>query len=403
MSKDKGKKRIEWVSKHMPILNSVRSTLLEEKPFTGLTIGICLHIETKTGYLIEVLKDCGADVIVCGSNPLSTKDDIVEAVRDYGATIYSSSNMSEEEYTENIKKVANHKLDLVIDDGADLVAYLIKSGLYKNYDILGSTEETTTGIVRLHDFEKKYGLPFPVIAVNDTPMKCMFDNRFGTAQSTLFAIFKLTNMSLSGKTIVVAGYGWCGKGLASRAKAIGAIVIVCEVNPIKASEAIMDGFRVMKMEDASEIGDIFITATGCKDVITEKHFLRMKNGAVLANSGHFNNEISVSGLENVSSYSIKNDEFMTTYIVNNKEVVLLTEGRLVNLVGGEGHPIEIIDLSFSLQLLSILYLVENNQELEKKLLQVPEEIDKKIAEYNLKANNVYIDTLTLEQCQYLGQ
>ena len=402
MSIESGKQKIEWISRHMPVLNSLRDSLIESKPFNGLTIGVCLHIETKTGYLTEVLKDCGANVVVCGSNPLSTKDDIVEAIRDYGITVYSSSNMTEKEYNLNIEKVAESRPNIIIDDGADLVTKIVESGLNKKYDIIGSTEETTTGIIRLKSLEKENKLPFPAIAVNDTPMKCMFDNRFGTAQSTLFSIFKITNTSLSGKCIVVAGYGWCGKGISSRAKAIGAEVIVCEVNPIRANEARMDGFRVMKMDRAAELGDVFITATGCKDVITLKHFLKMKDGAILANSGHFNNEINLSDLTAASSHSYNYNEYMKAYCIDGKEIVVLTEGRLVNLIGGEGHPIEIIDLSFSLQLLSALYLLENKGSLDNILLSVPDSIDNNIAKKNLEVYGIEIDELTDDQRLYLG-
>lgn len=402
MSIKSGKSKIEWVSKYMPILNSIKEDAKKSRILSGLTIGVCLHIETKTGYLATVLKECGANVVLCGSNPLSTKDDIVEALRDYGVTVYSSSNMTENEYKKNIEMVAAHRMDVIIDDGADLVSYLLESGLYKDYNVIGSTEETTTGITRLKKLELNDSLPFPAIAVNDTPMKCMFDNRFGTAQSTLFSIFKLTNISLSGKTIVVAGYGWCGKGVASRAKAIGAKVIVCEVNSVKANEAVMDGFQVMKMDDAATYGDVFITVTGCKDVITEKHFKKMKNGAILANSGHFNNEINVEDLYSQSIEVKSVNEFVKTFNYEGKDISLLTDGRLVNLAGGDGHPIEIIDLSFSLQMLSVMYLIENKGKLSNKLYEVPIEIDNRVADLNLRVNGIEIDSLSPDQKEYLG-
>lgn len=396
---DLGCEKIEWVSKHMPILNNISQDAIKNKVLKGYKIGVCLHIEAKTGYLVKKLIDAGATVAVCASNPLSTKDDIVSELKDLGAYVYARKGDSEEAYKNCLQSVADFSPDLYIDDGADLTTVINSNKEISNH-VIGGTEETTTGIIRLKKIKK---LEVPVMAVNDTPMKCMFDNRFGTAQSTIAAFLSTTNMSISGKKVVICGYGWCGKGLASRLKGFGAVVVICEIDPVKANEAILDGFMVMKMNDACKVGDIFITVTGCCDVINMGHIKKMKNQVVLMNSGHFDNEIRVDELKENSIKNRKVKDNIEIYTLESgKEIYLLTEGRLVNLVAGEGHPIEIIDLSFSLQFLALLYLLENKETILPGIIRVPDEIDECIAKANLQNNNVTIDKLSLKQKKYLG-
>lgn len=395
----KGDNKIKWVAKHMPILAQLHNYSKKEQPFKGVKVGICLHIEAKTGYLVNVLADGGAQIALCGSNPLTTQNCIVDSLMQRGIEVYSRKGMNNFEYVDNIRKVAEFCPDLIIDDGADLTCYLYEHAQDKLKKIIAGTEETTTGIIRLR---KMHSLLFPIMAVNDTPMKCMFDNRFGTAQSTLAAFLNVTNMSISGKVVVICGYGWCGRGLASRAKGLGASVIICEVNYIKANEALLDGYRVMTMEEASYLGDIFITVTGCINVIRKKHMLNMKNHAVMMNSGHFNNEINIEELDEISIAKEMDRENITTYkLEKGKELYLLTDGRLVNLAAGEGHAIEIIDLSFSIQFLALLYLLQNGNKLDNALLPVPSEIDEKVAKMNLNSKAIKIDSLTVEQKEYL--
>lgn len=396
-----GNEKIKWVANHMPIMQRIHADFMVKKPFEGYKIGVCLHIESKTGYLANVLVDGGAKLAICGSNPLSTKNDIVESLLERGIYVYARNGIDKFEYYQNIKKVTEFSPNLIIDDGADLVSYLHDMGKEKLKNIVGGTEETTTGITRL---SKMKHLCFPMIAVNDTPMKCMFDNRFGTSQSTLSTFLNITNMSISGKTVVVCGYGWCGKGITSRARGLGAEVIVCEVDYVKANEALMDGYRVMKMEDASCIGDIFITVTGCINVIRKEHIYKMKNHAILLNSGHFNNEINISDLEEKAISIESKREHITSYKLDNgNEIYLLAEGRLLNLVAGEGHPIEIIDLSFSIQLLSLLHIVQNQNKLSSELLPVPSYIDEMVAKINLETRGIKIDKLSTAQMEYLNK
>lgn len=394
-----GDNKIEWVSKHMPILNEVCKNAVQNKVFQGYKVGVCLHIEAKTGYLVKKLIDAGATVAVCASNPLSTKDEIVAVLKEYGAQVFARNGVDEKEYYDCLESVAKFCPDLYIDDGADLTTILNDSEDAKD-TIIGGTEETTTGIIRL---KKMKNLSIPVMAVNDTPMKCMFDNRFGTAQSTMAAFLSTTNMTISGKKVVICGYGWCGKGLTSRMKGVGALVIVCEVDPVKANDALLDGFMVMKMDEASKVGDIFITVTGCCNVINMSHINNMKNHAVLMNSGHFDNEIRVDELKEncVQSKHIKKDIVAYT-LKDGREVYLLAEGRLVNLVAGEGHPIEIIDLSFSVQFLSLLYLLDNRKKVQPGIIKIPKKIDEYIAKTNLQNQGVMIDELSQEQLIYLG-
>lgn len=396
---NRGCEKIEWVSKHMPILNEVCEEAVRDKIFSGYKVGVCLHIEAKTGYLVEKLINAGATVAVCASNPLSTKNEIVSAMRDLGANVYARNGANETEYRNCLQSVVKFSPDLYIDDGADLTMELNENREISD-NIIGGTEETTTGIIRL---KKMKNLSIPIMAVNDTPMKCMFDNRFGTAQSTMAAFLSTSNMSISGKRVVICGYGWCGKGLATRMKGIGAVVIVCEVNPVKANEALLDGFIVMKMSDASKIGDVFITATGCCDVINMHHINNMKNHAVLMNSGHFDNEIRVDELKENCLKSKKLNPNIEIYTLKNEnEVYLLSNGRLVNLVAGEGHPIEIIDLSFSIQFMALLYLLENKKRLKPGIIKIPRQIDEYVARVNLRKQGVKIDKLSSKQLMYLG-
>lgn len=392
-----GIEKIMWVDENMKILNEVSKKAIKSQKFRGLKVGICLHIEAKTGCLVKKIIEAGADVAVCASNPLSTKNEIVSVLKELGARVYAKNGENLSEYNVGLQRVVDFQPNLYIDDGADL-ATLINNQYRGDYKLIGGTEETTTGIIRL---KKMNNLKYPIINVNDALMKCMFDNKFGTGQSTLFSFLSTTNMSISGKKVVVCGYGWCGKGLASRLKGMGAFVIVCEVDAIKANEAIMDGFSVMKMNEASLVGDVFVTATGCCDVITWDMVDRMKDGAIIMNSGHFDNEIDVKEIKRKCQSSKQFRKHITEYVLySGKKIYILAEGRLVNLVAGEGHPIEIIDLSFSLQFLSLIYLLENN--LKAGLRRVPKEIDEIIARINLNNLGIEIDTLTDKQIKYLG-
>jgi len=397
-----GKEKTEWAMKQMDVLNFLKKENFKTKPFKGIKIGCCLHITSETANLVISLKMAGAEVFLCASNPLSTQDDIAAyLVKEHRIEVFGEKGEGEKKYYENIKHVMEKKPHLVVDDGADLIANFHKMSLYSS-NIIGATEETTTGVIRLQNLAEKKLLKFPVIAVNNAKTKHFFDNRYGTGQSTIDGILRATNILLSGKTAVVSGYGWCGKGIAKRFSGMGAKVIITEVDPLKALEAVMDGFWVMPMDQAVKIGDIFITATGNTSVISTESILKMKDGAILANSGHFNVEIDIKNLRKVSKKIRKIRNFIEEYTLSNeKKIYVLGEGRLVNLACAEGHPPSVMDMSFSNQFLSLKYLKENKH-LEPKVYKVPEEIDRKVAELKLKSMGIKIDKLTSTQKKYLN-
>jgi adenosylhomocysteinase len=399
---ESGYRKIEWAEKHMKVIGRIREIYSKEKPLEGYKVGMALHVEAKTAVLVKTLIDGGADVAITGCNPLSSQDDVSEALRDMGIKCYSKRGMSEEEYYSALNKVLDSEPDVIIDDGADLIFLLHGERQALAEKIMGASEETTTGIIRIRAMEEEGVLKFPVIDVNNAMTKFLFDNRYGTGQSTWDGILRSTNMLIAGKKVVVAGYGWCGRGIAMRAKGLGAKVIVTEVDEIRALEAVMDGFEVMPMDEASKLGDIFITATGDKDVITSQHIRNMKDGAILANSGHFNVEINIPDLERLSKSVREVRGGVTEYDLGDKRVYLLAEGRLVNLVAGDGHPIEVMDMSFSDQALSVKYIVENHEKLENKVYRLPDELDRFVAKLKLESMGVRIDQLTEEQKRYLS-
>ena len=399
---DTGRMKIEWVSRYMKLLNLLREKFSKEKPLAGLRIGISIHLEAKTAYLALTLSSLGAKVAITGSNPLSTQDDVAETLKNFGVEVHAKRTHDEKEYLKGLHKVLDYHPDLILDDGADLtvLAHTERKDALEN--LKGVSEETTTGVRRLRALEKKGMLMVPVIAVNDSKMKFLFDNRYGTGQSTWDSIMRNTNVLIAGKNVVVSGYGWCGRGIALRAKGLGANVIVTEVDPVKAVEAVMDGFQVMRMDDASKIGDLFVTATGNRDVIRREHFLNMKDGAILANAGHFNVEVSMRELEEISVKKFHARSNVDGYVLpNGKTIFVIAEGRLVNLAAGDGHPIEIMDISFSLQVLSLLFLSKNHENLEKKVHLLPPEIDEEVARLKLKTLDVEIDSLTESQRRYM--
>jgi len=397
-----GKRKIDWVSRFMPVLNSIEKEFKEEKPLERMKIACCLHLEMKTAYLALVLKAGGAEVSLAGSNPLSTKDDVCAALANEGIRVYSWHGMTREEYYENLHRALDIGPNIVIDDGADLTAIVHRERKELIPEIIGGSEETTSGVIRLKAMEAEGVLKFPMIAVNDSKCKYMFDNRYGTGQSALDGIMRATNLLIAGKNLVIAGYGWVGRGLAIRASGMGANVIVTEVDPIRALEAKMDGFRVMSMLEASRIGDIFITATGNINVIRKEHFKLMKDGAILANAGHFDVEISKPDLESLAKEVKKPKKNVTEYLMSDgRRIYLLAEGRLVNLAAADGHPADIMDMSFALQALAAKYVKEHHQELEPKVYRLPREIDRRVAEIKLGSMGIQIDNLTDEQREYL--
>lgn len=399
-----GHDKIAWVKNFMPVLRSIDEEYSKTKPFAGKKVVITMHLEAKTAYLALVFKNAGAEVIATGSNPLSTQDDVVAALVEDGVTVYSWYNCTNEEYDMFIDKALDCNPDMIIDDGGDLVARIHNERPELIDRIIGGSEETTTGVIRLKALAEQGKLKFPMIAANDAYCKYLFDNRYGTGQSTWDGIMRTTNLVIAGKTVVIAGYGWCGKGGAMRAKGLGANVVITEVDPIKAIEAVFDGFRVMPMEEAAKIGDIFLTLTGCDNVINEKHFALMKDGAIMANSGHFDVEINkVDLLKNsVSHRSVRKN--IEEYVQKDgRKLYLLAEGRLVNLAAGDGHPAEIMDLSFGVQFFSALHILNHHQEMENKVYLMPEEINTKIAQIKLKALGVELDELTEEQKAYLAK
>ena len=398
-----GKRAIGWAERHMPVLMTIREQMLRQKPLKGLRVGATLHVEAKTAALVRTLVAGGAEVALSGCNPLSTRDEVVAALMKDGINVYAWRGESERDYYENIHRVLDHRPDILIDDGADLICTTHAKRPERIQKILGACEETTTGVNRLRMMADEGKLKFPVIAVNDSPAKRLFDNRFGTAESTLQGIMAITNTLIAGKQIVVIGYGFVGRGIASRAKGLGAIVTVVETDPIKALEATMDGFRVAPMMEAARIGDIFITTTGSINVVRKEHMNRMKDGAILANAGHFDVEVSIKDLSELSLTRrrvLKDvEEFK---FKDGRRLYLLTEGRLVNLAGerSRGHPMEIMDMSFSLQALSVAYLAKHGKELEPKVHDVPKEIDRRVAEMKLRSLGIKLEKPTAEQLRY---
>lgn len=398
-----GHKRIEWVKSYMPVLNELGERFRREKPFAGLRVSVCVHLEAKTAYLCLLLRDGGAEVAVTGSNPLSTKDDICAALAEEGVNVYAWFNSTPEEYHEHIRQTLEFKPHIAIDDGGEFVSMLHDEHPEYAENLIGGCEETTTGILKLKARVRNGSLRFPMMAVNDANCKHLFDNRHGTGQSTWDAIMYTTNNMVTGKTIVVAGYGFCASGIAMRAKGLGANVIVTEVNPYRALEAAMDGFRVMKMDDAAPLGDVFVTATGCCDVITARHFEKMKDGVILANSGHFDVEVSRAELERIAVKKTERKPFIDGYVMADGRILnLMAEGRLVNITAGNGHPAEIMDLSFAIQALSAEYLIKHGSELEAGLYNVPEEIDREVAMIKIRAMGLGLDELTPKQQAYLA-
>ncbi|MDD5613628.1 MAG: adenosylhomocysteinase [Candidatus Omnitrophica bacterium] len=400
-----GKKRIEWALNRMPVLEKITERFTKQKPLKGLNIGCCLHITTETAVLALALKAAGARPILCASNPLSTQDDTAAAlVSEYGIEVFAINGEDNETYYSHIDAVLAQDPVITMDDGADLVSTIHKRARH-NRDIKlpwGSTEETTTGVIRLKSLERENKLLYPVIAVNEALTKHMFDNRYGTGQSTMDGIIRATNKLIAGSTVVIAGYGWCGKGAAQRARGLGANVIITEVEPLRALEAVMDGFRVMPMKEAAPVGDLFITLTGDINVITEEHFKVMKDKVIICNSGHFDVEIDLKGLKRAASSKRNTKPLVEEYMLDGKRIYLLGEGRLVNLACAEGHPAEVMDLSFANQALSCEYLKNNHQNLENRVYNVPDNIDKDIAKMKLGCMGITIDILSQEQKKYIS-
>lgn len=399
-----GLDKINWVKEHMPVLNVLNAELSATKPLAGKNLVITMHLEAKTAYLGLVLQNAGAKVAVTGSNPLSTQDDVAAALASQGVNVFAWYNTTHAEYDNFLHKALDTKPDIIVDDGGDLVSLLHGERSELAGNIIGGSEETTTGVHRLKALAAAGKLRFPMMAVNDAYCKYLFDNRYGTGQSTWDGIMRTTNLTVAGKTVVVAGYGWCGKGVAMRAKGLGANVIVTEVDPIKAAEAVFDGFPVMTMLDAAARGDFFVTVTGCKDVITKEHFAVMKAGAIMSNAGHFDVEINKEHLAEVavSTRTVRKniEEFV---LQDGRKIYLLAEGRLVNLAAGDGHPTEIMDLSFAMQVLAVLHILENQGKLGREVYNVPYELDRKVAALKIKAMGVGIDQLSAEQIEYLNK
>lgn len=400
---ESGKRKIDWVKQNMSILRSIEEEFSQTKPFSGLKIALSIHLEAKTAYLCKVLAAGGAEMYITGSNPLSTQDDVAAALVHDGLNVYAWHGATDEEYEHHIELVISSAPNIIIDDGGDLVHLIHNKHPELIPNVIGGCEETTTGIIRLKSMAKENALKFPMVMVNDADCKHLFDNRYGTGQSVWDGINRTTNLIVAGKNVVVAGYGWCGKGVAMRAKGLGASVIVTEIDPIKAMEAVMDGFKVMKMEEAAKIGDFFITVTGCRDVITENSFNVMKDGAILCNAGHFDVEVDVAGLKKIATESKLARNNIDGYkMPNGNWLYVIGEGRLVNLAAGDGHPAEIMDMSFAIQALSALYLVQHKDELNEKIIVVPKEVDQEVARRKLKFWELEIDTLTDVQEKYLN-
>ena len=401
---DEGVRRIEWAESSMPVLRAIRERFEREKPLEGYRISACLHVTTETANLMRTLKAGGADAVLCASNPLSTQDDVAAAlVEHFDIGTFAIKGEDDETYYQHITAAVDHKPHLTMDDGADVIGVLHKERTEQLGEIVAGTEETTTGVIRLKALEASGNLGFPIIAVNEAKTKHLFDNRYGTGQSTIDGIIRATNVLLAGKTFVVSGYGWVGRGVAMRAKGLGAHVVVTEVDPMSALEAVMDGFMVMPMEEAAKIGDVFCTATGDKNVISRAHFELMKDGAILSNTGHFNVEIEIPALRELATETREARAFVDEFtLADGRRIYLIGEGRLVNLAAAEGHPAIVMDMSFANQALSAEYAVQNASSLEAKVYPVPEEIDKEIARLKLATMGVEIDQLTEEQAKYLA-
>jgi adenosylhomocysteinase len=399
-----GVRRIEWADRQMPVLAAIRERFEREQPLTGYRISACLHVTSETANLMRTLKAGGADVVLCASNPLSTQDDVAAAlVEEFDTAVFAIKGEDNDTYYEHIEAAVDHKPQVTMDDGADVIGVLHSHRREQLGDIVGGTEETTTGVIRLRALERDGALGFPVIAVNDAKTKHFFDNRYGTGQSTIDGIIRATNILLAGRKFVVAGYGWCGRGVALRAKGMGAHVIVTEVDALRALEAAMDGYEVLPMSKAAEVGDIFVTATGDKAVITREHIERMQDGAVLANTGHFNVEIEIPALRALAVETRTLRQFVDEFrLENGRRIYLIADGRLMNLSAAEGHPAQVMDMSFANQALSAEYLVANAATLERHVYPVPEDIDKEIARLKLETMGVAIDHLTEEQEKYLA-
>lgn len=398
-----GRARIDWAELEMPVLRRIRERFAKERPLHGVRIAACLHVTTETANLVRTLQAGGADVVLCASNPLSTQDDVAASlVSHFEIPVFAIKGEDNEAYYRHINAALDHKPHITMDDGADLVSTLHQSRSELIENVIGGTEETTTGVIRLRAMEADGALRYPIIAVNDANTKHLFDNRYGTGQSTIDGVIRATNVLLAGKTVVVGGYGWCARGIAMRARGMGANVIVTEVDPLRALEAVMDGFRVMPMLDAARIGDIFITSTGDRDVLDKQHFEVMKDGAILANSGHFNVEINIPALQEMAVEIRHPRPHVHQYILaDGRRICLLAEGRLVNLAAAEGHPASVMDMSFANQVLCVEFIVKRGKSLEKRVYRVPLEIDQDIARLKLAAMGVCIDTLTPEQEHYL--
>jgi len=401
---DGGRLKIEWAEREMPVLRQVKERFSKEQPLKGMRISACLHVTTETANLMKTLQAGGADVVLTASNPLSTQDEVASSlVMHDEIPVYAIKGEDNVTYYKHINAAIDHSPHFTMDDGADLVNVLHTDRREKLENVIAGTEETTTGVIRLHAMAADKALNYPVIAINDAMTKHFFDNRYGTGQSTLDGIIRATNILLAGKTFVVAGYGWCGRGLASRARGMGSNVIITEVDPLKALEAVMDGYRVMKMEDAARIGDIFVTVTGDINVLDKHHFEVMKDAAIVANSGHFNVEINIPGLAELSKSKRLVRPYVDEYVTkNNRRIYILGEGRLINLASAEGHPASVMDMSFANQALSLEYLTKNAGKLEKRVYSVPDEIDRDIAALKLAAMGVDIDVLTPQQVKYLA-
>jgi len=401
---DLGKKRIEWANQSMKVLQIIRKEFIKNQPLKGIRVSACLHVTAETANLMIALRDGGADVALCASNPLSTQDDVAASlVRDYNIPVFAIKGEDNDSYYSHIMAAVDHKPQFTMDDGADLVSVLHTKRTAELENVIGGTEETTTGVIRLRAMAKEGVLRYPIVAVNDADTKHLFDNRYGTGQSTIDGIIRATNFLLAGSKFVVAGYGWCGRGLASRARGAGAEVIITEIDPTKALEAVMDGFRVMSMEEAAKIGDVFCTVTGNKNVLAKQHFAIMKDGAIISNSGHFNVEIDIPSLEKLSSSKRTTRTYVDEYTMKDgRRINLLGEGRLINLAAAEGHPASVMDMSFADQALSCEYMVKNHASLEKKVYTVPVDLDKRVAKLKLESLGIKIDRLTSEQEEYLA-
>jgi adenosylhomocysteinase len=401
---DLGKKRIEWANQSMKVLQIIRKEFIKNQPLKGIRVSACLHVTAETANLMIALRDGGAEAVLCASNPLSTQDDVAASlVRDYGIPVFAIKGEDNDSYYAHIMAALDHKPQITMDDGADLVGVLHTKRQAELAHVIGGTEETTTGVIRLRAMAKEGVLAYPIVAVNDADTKHLFDNRYGTGQSTIDGIIRATNFLLAGSKFVVAGYGWCGRGLASRARGAGAEVIVTEIDPTKALEAVMDGFRVMSMDEAARMGDVFCTVTGNKNVLAKQHFEVMKDGAIISNSGHFNVEIDIPALEKMSGSKRTTRNFVDEYsLKDGRRINLLGDGRLINLAAAEGHPASVMDMSFANQALACEYMVKNAATLEKRVYTVPADLDKRVAKLKLESMGIKIDRLTPEQEEYLA-